>query len=147
MVASVSISWPKSGGNSLQNTMSRNPTFPCLAFSKTIYASLPKWFNLIHLYMQRIYFVYQFHPIWLYSQLITLSTSNAFFFFVIHLFTTNVWHFFAEYLFILEKQSSKFFNFIFQNFNTWGINLQNTSCCCPYVIVTQWFSIFNNFDK
>jgi hypothetical protein len=38
-------------------------------------------------------------------------------------------------------------NLIFQNFNSWGISMQNTSCVGAYVIVTQWFFIFNNFNR
>jgi hypothetical protein len=59
----------------------------------------PNWFTLIDLYMQRIYLVYQFHPMWLYSRNVSIIIKkestidnfkhfNAFFFFVMH-FTYN----------------------------------------------------------
>jgi hypothetical protein len=51
-------------------------------------------------------------------------------------------HFLAKYLFILENEVQEF-----QIFNNWKIDLQSTPYILVFKLVTQWSSIFNNFDK
>jgi hypothetical protein len=62
--------------------------------------------------------------------------------------TTDVQHFFAQYLLILEKMRFGSFKFNFPDFQQLRIKrYAKYIFCFAFVIVTQQFSIFSNFDK
>jgi hypothetical protein len=53
---------------------------------------------------------------------------------------TDVWHFFAEYLFILESKVWQF-QIEFSKFQQLRNKYAKDILCCALVIVTQWLSI------
>ncbi len=51
------------------------------------------------------------------------------------------------YLFILESKGLVIFNFNFSEFQQLGNKYAKYILYCAFVIITQWFSIFKNFNK
>jgi hypothetical protein len=61
--------------------------------------------------------------------------------------TTQAQHFFCQILIYFRKQGLAFSNLILQNFNSWGLSMQNTPCPVHFVIVTAQVFNFQQFGK